>query len=162
MGIQEGDSLPEATLRFLNDDGPQKITVSELTNGRRVLLIGMPGAFTGTCTMTHLPGLVAHADAIRAKGIHDIAVIVVNDVQVAKSWSDTTGATDAGIMVLADPTAEYAKAIGYTFDVPVMGFYDRLARHVIIADEGRVERLVIEEGRGTCDMTGGAALLDLL
>ncbi len=162
MTIAEGQRLPETTLRYQGADGPQEVQLSEKLAGRKVLIFGMPGAFTGTCTSMHVPSIVAQADAIRAKGVDEIIVLVVNDVQVTKAWAEATGATDAGVTVVSEPTGAFGKDIGLSFDAPVAGFYNRLVRHAMVVEDGVLTKLVIEEGAGVCDMTGGAALLDLI
>ncbi len=162
MTIAEGDRLPEATLRFQGADGPAEVQLSDKMAGRKILIFGMPGAFTGTCTSMHVPSIVAQADALRAKGVDEIIVLVVNDVQVTKAWAESTGADAAGITVVTEPTGEFGKAMGLSFDFPAAGFFNRLVRHAMVVDDGVLTKLVIEEGAGTCDMTGGAALLDLV
>lgn len=162
MTIQVGETLPEAQLLVAGAEGPETVDLKSKTGGRRVLIIGMPGAFTNTCSALHMPSLVKHADAIRAKGVDEIIVLVVNDAQVIRAWGETTGATAAGITILADPTSAYVKAIGLDYDAPAAGFYGRSVRHVMLVEDGTVARLEVEEGRGVCDMTGGEAILDFL
>ena len=162
MAISVGESLPEATLLTWGAEGPEAVDLSSKTKGRRVLILGMPGAFTNTCTALHMPSVVSNADAIRAKGVDEIIVVVANDAQVIRAWREATGAREADVTVLGDPTSTYIRAIGLDFDAPPVGFYGRSQRHVMLVEDGVVARLDIEEARTSCDMTGGEAILDFL
>ncbi|MEL7346023.1 MAG: peroxiredoxin [Pseudomonadota bacterium] len=162
MTIQVGDTLPSADLLMWGADGPETVDLGERIAGKKILIVGMPGAFTNTCTALHMPSIVAQADAIRAKGVDEIIVLVVNDAQVIRAWGEATGATDAGVTILGDPTSAYVKEVGLAFDAPPAGFYGRSVRHVMLVEDGVVARLDLEEARTTCDMTGGEAILDFL
>lgn len=162
MTIEVGERLPEAKLLKWGEEGPQEVDLLGRIAGKRVLIVGMPGAFTNTCSALHMPSLIQHADAIRAKGVDEIIVLVVNDAQVIRAWGEATGATRAGVTILADPTSAYVKAVGLAFDAPPAGFYGRSVRHVMLVEDGVVARLDIEEARTSCDMTGGEAILDFL
>ena len=162
MTIKVGDTLPAADLLHWGEEGPETIAFGPYLAGKKALVVGMPGAFTATCTALHMPSLVAQADAIRAKGVDEIIVVVVNDVHVTKAWREATGATDAGITILADPTSDFTTATGLAFDAPPAGFYGRSSRCAMVVENGVLARLDIEESRSTCDMTGGEAILEML
>ena len=162
MTIKVGETLPEATLLKWGEEGAEAVDLKARIAGKKVLIVGMPGAFTNTCSALHMPSLVNNADAIRAKGVDEIIVLVVNDAQVIRAWGEATGATAAGVTILADPTSAYVKAVGLDFDAPPAGFYGRSVRHVMLVKDGVVARLDIEEARTTCDMTGGEAILEFL
>lgn len=162
MTIKVGEQLPEAVLRYKDDDGPHEVTVSGKTGGRRVVIFGLPGPFTATCTAAHLPSFIRTADAFREKGIDEIICFAVADVFVMEAWGKATGADKAGITLLADPASEFTKALGLAFDAPVVGFHDRTVRHAMVVNDGVVEVLQIEEARGTCEMTAGETLLGML
>ncbi|MEP3673552.1 MAG: redoxin family protein, partial [Hyphomicrobiales bacterium] len=91
MAISVGDKLPNATLTIMTDDGPTPCELSTLTAGKKIIIFGVPGAFTPTCHGNHLPGFLDNLDAFKAKGIDDIAVVSVNDVFVMDQWATTTG-----------------------------------------------------------------------
>ena len=114
MTIQVGDHLPQATFRVNGPDGPQAKTTDDVFKGRRVVLVGVPGAFTPACHRNHLPGFVAKREEILARGIDAIAVTAVNDIFVLNAWQQQSGAE--GIEFLADGNAEFAKAIGLEMD----------------------------------------------
>ena len=160
MTISVGDTLPAVTVIHKDGDATE-INLTEFAAGKRVLILGMPGAYTGTCDQQHMPTIVENADAIRAKGIDAIAVITVNDAFVTEHWGQSTGATAAGVMMLADWDAAFAKAAGLTFSAPPVGLKDRMARSYIVADNGTVT-LFDTEDPGACDATAGRAILDAL
>lgn len=159
MSISQGDRLPEATFLRIGEEGPEEVRLTDITSGRRVVVNGMPGAFTRTCSAAHLPSLIRTAPALRDKGIDAIVVVVVNDPFVADAWAEKSGAKAAGIEVLADPSGTYVKEIGMAFDAPPSGFYGRSVRHAMVVNDGVVEVLQVEEKRGTCELTSGETLL---
>ena len=120
MTIAVGDKLPNATFKIMTDDGPGQMTTDELFAGKKVVLFAVPGAFTPTCHMNHLPGFVEHFDTIKAKGIDEIAVVSVNDVWVMNEWSKASKGKGK-IHFLADGAAEFTKAAGLEIDLSVAG-----------------------------------------
>lgn len=158
--MKVSDRLPEATLLHMGDNGPEAVELTDLTGGKKVVIFGMPGAFTGTCTTAHLPSLIRTADDFRKKGVDELLVIVVNDVFVAAEWARQTGARDAGIKVLADADASFTKAAGLAFTASTVGFFDRTQRCAIYAENGTVRVINREEERGVCNMTAGETLLE--
>ncbi len=161
MTISVGDRIPEAQLIRLTESGPAQIDVAEKLAGKRVVLVGLPGAYTDTCCEAHIPSLIRNAVALRAKGIDEIIVFAVNDSHVMASWGRTTGATDAGITMLADWDATLTKGLGLNFTAPPVGFIDRCTRVAMIVNDGVVEVLQMEEQRGVCSMTSGETLLSV-
>lgn len=158
--IKVGDRLPEATLLHWGEDGPEQIDLGARIAGKRVVLIGMPGAFTSTCSRLHLPSFVRTAEAFRAKGIDEIICVTVNDVHVVHEWSKQQGAGEADILMLADWDGSLARAMGIAFTAPPVGFIDRMQRFAMIVKDGVVETMKMEEERGVCDMTAGETLLE--
>ncbi|WOI56039.1 peroxiredoxin [Palleronia sp. LCG004] len=162
MTIAEGDRLPNATLLRMGDDGPEGVELATLTKGRKIVIFGLPGAYTGVCTTAHVPSFIRTRDDFVARGIDEIACIAVNDPFVMRAWGDSTGAAAAGITMLSDAGSDFTKAIGLEFTAPPVGFYDRSRRYAMVVDDGHVVTLHVEEGAGTCDMSGGEALLATL
>ena len=162
MAISQGDKLPDAVLRRMGDDGPEETTISALTAGRKIILFGLPGAFTPTCSSAHVPSFIRTKDAFFDKGIEEIICVSVNDVHIMRQWGAATGATAAGLSMWADPASEFTTAIGMNFDVEVLGFYGRSSRYAMIVEDGIVTQLNEETERGVCDITGGEALLETL
>ena len=107
-----GDRLPEATFPVMGPEGPATLTLSDLTRGRRVVIIGVPGAFTPTCDGKHLPSFVRTKPDFDAKGVDAILCVSVNDAHVMRLWGQTSGATAAGITMLADADAGFTKKPG--------------------------------------------------
>lgn len=162
MTISVGDKLPEATLTRLGDKGPEPVSVSELTAGRKVVIFAVPGAFTPTCHSAHVPSFIRTKDALVEKGVDEIICVSVNDPFVMKAWGEATGASKAGISMLADGTGSYSQALGLTFDAPPAGLIGRSKRYAMLAEDGVVKVLHLEEAPGTCEVSGGEAMLNAL
>ena len=158
MTIKVGDKLPEATFRLVTADGPKTVTTKEFFGGRKVVLFGLPGAFTPTCHKNHLPGFLADEAAFKAKGVQEIALTSVNDHFVLSAWSKATGA-DGHIAFLADGSGEFARAAGLEFDASAGGLGLRSKRYSALVEDGVVKVLNIEESPGKADLSGAAHLL---
>ena len=161
MNISTNQELPNTTLGQMTVDGLVEVSLLGLTKNKKVILVGMPGAFTQTCTNDHLPSLIRTADTLFKYGVDEIICLVVNDVHVAKAWGEVTGATKAGIKILTDTESKFAKSTGLNFSVPQVGFFDRLQRVAIIAENNMIRHIQLEEERGSCDLTSGETLLSL-
>jgi peroxiredoxin len=161
MTIKVGDRIPDATFTVMTSDGPQTRTTDEFFKGRRVVLIGVPGAFTPTCHRNHLPGFVSNADEILGKGIDEIAVTGVNDVFVMDAWAKQSGA-EGKVTFLADGSATFAKAIGLSLDLSERGLGTRSQRYSMLVDDGIVRKLSVEETPGKAELSGADALLKVL
>src|SRR5262245_54688986 len=109
MAIKVGDKLPTGAFGTMKSAGPASITTDELFNGKKVVLFSVPGAFTPTCSKTHLPGFVQNAAALKTKGVDTIACLAVNDVFVLDAWSKNAGA-EGKVLMLADGNATWTKA----------------------------------------------------
>jgi peroxiredoxin len=162
MTISEGSTLPDATLHIMGDAGMAHVSMASKLKGRKVALFGLPGAYTGTCTMAHVPSFIRTAKGFADKGVDEIICISVNDAHVMRAWGASTGATAAGITMLADPMAEFTKAIGMEFTAEAAGFIDRCKRFSLYAEDGVVKVFHPETGKGTCDISGGEALLEAI
>ncbi|MEL6203116.1 MAG: peroxiredoxin [Pseudomonadota bacterium] len=158
MAIAVGDKIPTETLKLITEDGPADIEIGGMLDGKKVVLFAVPGAFTPTCTLNHLPGFIENADAIKSKGIDEIAVVAVNDPFVMQAWADNSGAADK-IKFLADWDAAFTKEMGLEIDLGVAGLGVRSKRYSMIINDGTVEALNIEETPGTADASGAAQIL---
>lgn len=158
MTISAGDKLPGATLLRMGANGPESVSLGDKLAGRKVVLFGLPGAYTGTCTTAHMPSFIRNAKALAAKGVDEIICVTVNDPFVTKAWSDMTGAADAGIAVLADSDAAFSKALGLVFSVPAIGLHDRSRRYALYAEDG-VVKVYHPEPAGGCEISTGEAML---
>lgn len=162
MTISVGDTLPEATLLRVGGDGPESVELGPKLKGRKVVIFGLPGAFTRTCTAAHMPSFIRTKGAFEEKGVDEIICISVNDPFVMDAWGDSTGGTEAGITLLADAAADFTKAIGLNFTAPPVGFFDRSQRYALYAEDGVVKVLHVEEGPGVCEASAGEALLEAI
>ncbi len=158
MPIKVGDRLPDAKFRVMTTEGPAWKTTDDMFKGRKVALFAVPGAFTPTCSNLHMPSFLDNAEAIKAKGVNEIAVTAVNDVFVMEAWKKAAGAAGK-IEFLADGNAEFAKAIGLDNDSSAGGMGVRSKRYSMLVEDGVVKKLNIEEAPGKCEVSGGQTLL---
>lgn len=142
MTISVGDRIPSVTLTKATADGPDQISSDDFFKGRKVALVAVPGAFTPTCSARHLPGFVDKAAELKAKGIDEIAFTSVNDAFVMGAWGKASDAGD--IVMLADGNAEFAKAVGLSFDGSKFGMGERSQRYSMLVNDGVVEQLNVE------------------
>lgn len=161
MTLSKGDKLPGGSLLKLGANGPEAVDAATLASGR-VIIFAVPGAYTPTCTNSHMPSFVKNADSLRQKGISQIVCITVNDPFVTAAWAKDTGADTAGITVLADADGSFTKALGLNFDAPPAGLLGRSKRYAMILRDGQVEEIQVEDSPGTCSITSGESLLSLL
>ncbi len=159
MTISKGDKLPDATLLQMGDEGPQGVALADKLKGRKVVIFAVPGAFTPTCHSAHVPSFIRTKDQFAAKGVDEIICLSVNDPFVMKTWGEATGATEAGITMLGDADSSFTKAIGMDFDAPPAGLLGRSKRYAMLVEDGTVSVLQAEESPGTCEISGGEALL---
>jgi peroxiredoxin len=160
MTIKVGDNIPSAKLMTPTADGPKEITTDEVFKGKRVVLFAVPGAFTPTCSAKHLPGFLEHAAAIRAKGVDTIACMAVNDAFVMGAWSKQNGA-DGAVLMLADGSGTFTKALGLELDLIARGLGVRSQRFALIAENGKVTHLAVEPPGGF-DVSRAEAVLGAL
>ena len=158
MTIKVGDKIPHATLRQVTPDGAVPVTTDDFFAGRKVVLFGLPGAFTPTCHKNHLPGFITDEKAFKDKGVAEIAMTAVNDHYVLDAWSRATGAT-GHVTFLADGNGEFAKALGLEFDAAMGGLGVRSKRYSMLIDDGVVKLLNVEELPGKADLSGATHLL---
>ena len=142
MTIQIGDRIPDATLMTMTDGKPSPLTTADLFGGKKVVLFSVPGAFTPTCSVKHLPSFVDHVEEILGKGVDTVACMAVNDVFVMNAWGKSASADK--IAMLADGNAEFAKSLGLEMDASGFGMGERSQRFALIADDGVVSHLFIE------------------
>ena len=162
MAISEGDRLPEAELVMMGANGPESVAIGPRVEGKTVVIFAVPGAFTPTCHSAHVPSFIRTKDDFAGKGVDEIICVAVNDPFVMKAWGEATGAEAAGITMLADPESTFTKAMGMDFSAPPAGLIDRSARYAMVVENGVVKTLHREENPGTCEVSGGEALLATL
>jgi len=151
MQIKVGDALPSVDLQEGNPGG--KVNIADLAKGKKVIIFGVPGAFTPTCSKQHLPGYIADFDKIKGKGVSEIVCVSVNDAFVMAAWGEQHKAAGK-VRMLADPNAEFTKAIDVAMNLPPLGGI-RSKRFALLADNGVVKAIDVEpDGTGaTCSLS---------
>jgi glutaredoxin/glutathione-dependent peroxiredoxin len=159
MTIEVGDRLPEAAFRRVTPEGVETVTTGDVFAGKKVLLFAVPGAFTPTCSIQHLPGYVARAADFRAKGVDTIACVAVNDAFVLDAWARANGADMDKVVMLADGNAAFTKAIGLDLDASGAGLGTRSKRYAMVVEDGVVRALKVEEAPTMVEVSGADVML---
>jgi peroxiredoxin len=158
MTISVGERLPNVKLRLVAAGGPQPIETKDYFAGKKVVLFGLPGAFTPTCHKNHLPGFVNNHASFNAKGVDAIAMTSVNDHHVLSAWSEATGAK-GHVDFLADGNGDFAKALGLDLDLTAGGLGLRSKRYSMLVVDGVVKELNVEPEPGKADVSGAEHIL---
>ena len=160
MKYAVGDEFPEVIFNWMDDNFEvQKAASNELFDNKKVILIGMPSAFSPTCSMMHLPSFIKSVKEFEDLGIDEIFCVLVNDVYVAKVWGETTGATKAGIKIITDPLSILAEKLDFEFTVKGTGLLRRLQRFTTVINDKKIEKLYFEKEHGVCDLTSAQTIL---
>jgi glutaredoxin/glutathione-dependent peroxiredoxin len=154
MTIKVGDRLPAVTVRQITPAGPVEVTTDTYFRGKRVVLFGVPGAFTPTSSQHHLPNFISKAGELKAKGIDEIACIAVNDAFVLSAWGRLHQKTEGDITMLADGSAEFTRAVGLDLDLTNQGLGARSQRYSMLIEDGVVKSLHIDIELGEVKQTG--------
>jgi peroxiredoxin len=144
MSVKVGDKLPTGKFTVMGEGGPTSVSSDEVFGGKKVVLFAVPGAFTPTCSEQHLPGFIGQADSMKEKGVDTVACTAVNDVFVLNAWSKARDAQD-DIVMLADGSADFAKALGLEIDLSAFGLGIRSKRYAMIVDDGVVSYIAVED-----------------
>lgn len=160
MAIKVGDPMPEGAFGVMTESGPGALTTADLFAGKKVVLFSVPGAFTPTCSLKHVPGFVELADAIRSRGVDTIACMAVNDLFVMHAWGKDQGVGEK-ILMLADGNADYARALGLEIDSSPWGMGIRSQRFAIVADDGVATAVALDEP-GQFEVSSAEAILERL
>ena len=160
MTIQVGDKVPSINLSIMTDSGPKPVTINELSRDKKIVLFAVPGAFTPTCSVQHLPGFLEKNKELKDKGVDTIACVSVNDPFVMKAWGEDRGVGE-DVLMLSDGNGEFTSAIGLEMDGSGFGLGTRSQRYAMIIDDGVVSALNVEPGPGL-DVSSAEAILELL
>ena len=160
MTIKVGDRVPSVTLRYLSAEGVKAVPSEEFFKGRKVVVFGLPGAYTRTCSSRHLPGYVQHAEKLREKGIDAVACLSVNDAFVMGAWGKEHGAGEK-VTMLGDGSAEFTTAIGLELDRVKEGMGLRSQRYSMVVEDGVVTALNVEKP-GEYAVSSAEAMLEKL
>jgi peroxiredoxin len=157
-----GEPVPRGTLKVKQQDGTvANVPTDDLFRGKKIVVVGVPGAFTSTCHNSHIPRFVANAAAIKARGIDRIVVLAVNDHHVMKAWADVLD-PEAALAFFADGNGDYSKMLGLDVDLSDRGLGVRCQRFAMIVDDGAIEYMAVEETTGQITGSSAAAVLDAL
>lgn len=167
MTIKAGDTLPDATLTEFFDVegngcalGPNAFKVADLVKGKKIVIFGLPGAFTPTCSAKHVPGYLANYDALKAKGVDEIWCVSVNDAFVMGAWGREQKAAGK-VRMMGDGSAEFSKAVGLIMDLTARGMGVRSQRYAMVVDNGKVKSVAVEEP-GKFEVSSAEAVLKSL
>lgn len=156
MSIAVGSRIPEASFKVKHGDVTSDMTTAEIFGGKQVVLFGVPGAYTPTCSLKHLPGFLSNIDEFKRRGVDTVACVSVNDHHVMAAWGKDTG-TDGRILLLADGTAAFTKLMGLDADLGPLGL--RSKRYAAYVVDGVVKVLNIEDSPGKAEASSAQELL---
>lgn len=157
MAISVGDRVPEATLTVMTPEGPAQRSSTELLGVGKVVLFAVPGPFTPTCSASHLPGFIEHAQAILQKGANKIVCMAVQDIFVMEAWGKSAG-TDGSIVMAADGNGDFTRALGLELDATAFGLGYRSQRFAMVLDDGVIRQLMVDNP-GEFRVSGAEAVL---
>ena len=159
--VKVGDKVPSATLRTMSPEGPKAITTEELfPQGKKVVVFALPGAFTPTCSAKHLPGFVQKAADLKGKGVDTVACLSVNDAFVMSAWGKDQKVEDK-VLMLADGNGDFTRAVGLEMDGTGYGMGKRSRRYALVAQDGVVKTLNVENP-GAFEVSSAEAVLKAL
>lgn len=161
MTIAKGDRLPDATFRVLGPEGIESLTTKDVFGGKRVVLFAVPGAFTPTCHLKHLPGFIETADEFKGLGVDTVACVAVNDPFVLGAWEEKSGGKGK-VLFLSDGNAEFTRKIGMDFDGSAIGLGTRSKRYAMVVEDGVVQVLNTEDSPGVAEVSTAARLREVL
>jgi peroxiredoxin len=161
MKLKVNDSIPEAQIYILKDGEPKEQSIKETLGNSKILLFGLPGAYTSTCSKFHLPGYVKNAEKLKAKGVNRIFCISVNDPHVMNAWGEANNVGN-NITMLADPYLSFTKSIGAEVDRNSKGMGIRSSRYTMIIENMKVLNIQEEEETKSCGISSAEGILDLI
>jgi len=157
MKIKKGDKLPDAKVFILEKD-PKEVSIKKIVGNEKVILFGLPGAFTPTCSAKHLPGFIIAIDQLKKKGIKKVVCISVNDPFVMDAWGKTHNVQDK-ILMVGDSKGDFTKNIGAELNLTNRGLGVRSSRYTMLVEKGSVLRISEEEVAGKCEITAAENFL---
>src|SRR5262252_5664893 len=160
MAIKPGDTLPDVKVKEMTESGPKDVSLAELSKGKKIVLFAVPGAFTPTCSMKHLPGFVEKAAEIKKKGVDLVACLSVNDAFVMGAWGKDQKA-DGKVMMLADGNGDFTKAVDLELDARANGLGIRSKRYAMVVENGVIKALNVEQP-GAFEVSSAEAVLKAL
>ena len=159
MALGQGDALPKVAVKVMGEKGPEDLNIGEFAADKKVVIFAVPGAFTPTCSAAHLPGFVANADKIKAKGVDAIICLSVNDAFVMNAWGSAQNAEE--LIMAGDGNGDFTSEMGLTLDGSGFGLGQRSSRYALIADNGVITQLNAEQG-GAFEVSSAEAIMEAL
>ena len=159
MALGQGDALPKVAVKVMGEKGPEDLNIGEFATDKKVVIFAVPGAFTPTCSAAHLPGFVANADKIKAKGVDAIICLSVNDAFVMNAWGSAQNAEE--LIMAGDGNGDFTAAMGLTLDGSGFGLGQRSSRYALIAENGVITHLNAEQG-GAFEVSSAEAIMEAL
>lgn len=159
MALGQGDALPKVAVKVMGEKGPEDLNIGEFAADKKVVIFAVPGAFTPTCSAAHLPGFVANADKIKAKGVDAIICLSVNDAFVMNAWGSAQNAEE--LIMAGDGNGDFTAAMGLTLDGSGFGLGQRSSRYALIAENGVITQLNAEQG-GAFEVSSAEAIMESL
>ena len=155
MKTQVGATFPESSLYLYYEGTMEKTNTNKIFYKKKIVLFGMPGAFTPTCSNYHIPSIINQMKNFQKKGIYEVFCLVVNDIHVTKVWAEQTKALDTGLQFITDPDGSLVNKLKLSFSAPEIGLINRSKRFCLILDNLIIKKIFIETKRGVCDVTSG-------
>jgi len=159
--LKEGDRIPAVSLKQMTGAGPTDVALSEYCAGRKVVIFALPGAFTPTCSESHVPSYIDNAKALKDKGVEAVACISTADFFVMSAWGKSMGTGDH-VDMLADGNSEFTRAAGMTLDLSALGLGERSQRYVMVLEDGVITHLAMESDPGSATVSAAEAVLEKL
>ena len=161
MKLKENENLPSEEIFVLEGGEPIKKSIEEYTKGKKVIIFGLPGAYTSVCSAKHLPGYAKNIDAFKSKGIDHVICMSVNDPFVMSAWGKEHNVGDK-IVMAGDPFLTFTKSIGADVDKSARGLGIRSNRYTMLVENGKVTKLQEEEDTGACEISAAENFLNLV
>ncbi len=161
MKLKENDKIPNSEIFVLENGEPTKKNIGELLNNKKVIIFGLPGAYTSVCSAKHLPGYVDNIEKFKQKGIDQIICISVNDPFVMNAWGKENNVGDK-ILMMGDPFLNFTKAIGAEVDKSGRGLGIRSNRYTMLVDNLNVIKIQEEKDTGACEISAAENFLELV
>ena len=161
MKLKENDTIPNSKVFIMEEGNPVQINIQEFFKDKKIVLFGLPGAYTSVCSAKHLPGYLDNYEKYKSKGIDYIVCISVNDPFVMDAWGNSQAVGDK-IIMMADPFLEFTKSIGADVDKSARGLGIRSNRYTMLIDDLKVVKLQEEEDAGACEISAAQNFLNLV
>ena len=160
MKTNVGDKFPESNLFIYNAGNMEKTNTYKIFDSKKIIVFGMPGAFTPTCSNYHIPSIIDQMENFKKKGMYEIFCLVVNDIHVTKVWAEQTGGTDSGLKFITDPDGSLVNKLNLSFSAQDIGLINRSKRFCLILENLIIKNIFLETKRGVCDVTLGKNILN--